>query len=176
MGMKTLLDTMLAKPAVKRVRKNHGLEHATIHVLGERVQRHGGMVGRSDRHGFTLYGDVPTKILADACELALQRLRAGERGLAIHPYCGTNFVTAGVLSSVVAALALLGAGRGWRARLARLPLLISLMTAALILSQPLGLAIQRDVTTSGDPGDLQIVSIKRYRIGALAFHRVETRG
>ena len=175
MGMKTLLGTVLAKPAVERVRKNHGLEHATIHVLGERARR-GGMAGRSDRHGFTLYGDVPTEVLADACEWALQRLRAGERGLAIHPYCGTNFVTAGVLSSVVAALALLGAGRGWRARLARLPRLISLMTAALILAQPLGLAIQRDVTTSGDPGGLQIVSIKRRRIGALTFHRVETRG
>ncbi len=175
MGMKTLLDAVLAKPTVERVRKNHGLEHATIHVLGERARR-GGMAGRSDRHGFTLYGDVPTEVLADACERALQRLRAGERGLAIHPYCGTNFVTAGVLSSVVAALALRGAGRGWRARLARLPLLISLMTAALILSQPLGMAIQRDVTTSGDLGDLQIVSIKRRRIGALAFHRVETRG
>ena len=175
MGMKPLLGTVLAKPAVERVRKNHGLEHATIHVLGERARR-GGMAGRSDRHGFTLYGDVPTEVLADACEWALQRLRAGERGLAIHPYCGTNFVTAGVLSSVVAALALLGAGRGWRARLARLPRLISLMTAALILSQPLGLAIQRDVTTSGDPGGLQIVSIKRRRIGALTFHRVETRG
>ena len=175
MGMKTLLDAVLAKPTVERVRKNHGLEHATIHVLGERARR-GGMAGRSDRHGFTLYGDVPTEVLADACEWALQRLRAGERGLAIHPYCGTNFVTAGVLSSVVAALALLGAGRGWRARLARLPRLISLMTAALILAQPLGLAIQRDVTTSGDPGGLQIVSIKRRRIGALTFHRVETRG
>ncbi len=175
MGMKTLLGDVLAKPGVERVRKNHGLEHATIHVLGERARR-GGMAGRSDRHGFTLYGDVPTEVLADACEWALQRLRAGERGLAIHPYCGTNFVTAGVLSSVVAALALLGAGRGWRARLARLPRLISLMTAALILAQPLGLAIQRDVTTSGDLGGLQIVSIKRRRIGALTFHRVETRG
>ncbi len=132
MGMKTLLGDVLAKPGVERVRKNHGLEHATIHVLGERARR-GGMAGRSDRHGFTLYGDVPTEVLADACEWALQRL-------------------------------------------ARLPRLISLMTAALILAQPLGLAIQRDVTTSGDPGGLQIVSIKRRRIGALTFHRVETRG
>jgi len=174
MGMKTLLSAVLAKPAVERVRRNHGLEHATIHMIGARVRR-GGMTGRSDHHGFTLYGDVPTEVLADACERALQHLRSGERGLAIHPYCGTNFVTAGVLASLVAVLGLLGTGRSWRARLARLPLLISLMTGALILSQPLGMAIQRNVTTSADPGDMEIVSIKRRRIGAFTFHRVDTR-
>ena len=65
---------------------------------------------------------------------------------------------------------------GWRGRIARLPLLISLMTAALILSQPLGLAIQRDVTTSGNPGALEIISIKRRRFGKFSLHRIETRG
>ena len=166
---------MLAKPAFERVRKNHGLEHATIHVLGERAHR-GGIAGRSDRHGFTLYGDVPTEVLTDACQSALQRLRTGECRLAIHPYCGTNFVTAGMFASLVAVMALLGSERGWRGRIVRLPLLIILMTAALILSQPLGLAIQRDVTTSGDPGALEIISIKRHRFGKFSLHRIETRG
>ena len=175
MGMKTLLGVVLAKPTVDRVRKNHGLEHATIHVLGEHT-RQGAMAGRSDRHGFTIYGDVSTDVLTKACGRALHRLQAGESGLAIHPYCGTNFVSAGVVASVVAMLALLGAGRSWRARLARLPLLISLMTVALILSQPLGLAIQRDVTTSGNPGALEIISIKRRRFGKFSLHRIETRG
>ena len=173
--MKTLLGAVLAKRVVESVRKNHGLEHATIHVLGERARRVG-VAGRADRHGFTVYGEVPTEVLANACERALERLRAGERALAIHPYCGTNVVTAGVLASLVAVLALVGAGRGWRARLARLPWLISLMTGTLIISQPLGLAIQRDVTTSADLGGLEIVSIKRHRIGVFTLHRVETRG
>jgi len=175
MGMKTRLGAVLATPTVERVRKNHGLEHATIHVLGERACR-GGVAGRADRNGFTLYGDVPTEVLTKACERALKRLRSGERGLAIHPYCGTNFVTAGVLASMVAALAVPDMKRGWRARLGRLPLLISLITAALIFSHPLGLAIQRDVTTSADPGALEVVSVKRRRIGAFTLHRVETRG
>ncbi len=174
MGMNTLVSAVLAKPAVERVRRNHGLEHATIHMIGADVRR-GGMAGRSDHHGFTLYGDVPTDVLADACERALQRLRSGERGLAIHPYCGTNFVTAGLLASLVAVVTVFSTGSSWRTRLARFPLLISLMTGALILSQPLGMAIQRSVTTSADPGDMKIVSIKRRRIGALTFHRVDTR-
>ncbi len=173
--MKMLLGAGLRQPSVERMRKNHGLEHATIHVLSECLRRVS-MAGRSDRHGFTLYGNVSTEVLTNACERALKRLRSGERGLAIHPYCGTNFVTTGVLASVVAALALLGAGRGWRASLARLPLLICLMTAALIFSQPLGQVIQRDVTTSGDPGELEIVSIKRRRLGRFTLHRVETCG
>ena len=175
MGMKTLLGAVLRQPSVERMRKNHGLEHATIHVLSERL-RGVGMAGCSDRHGFTLYGNVSTEVVTNACARALQRLRSGDRRLAIHPYCGTNFVIMAVLASVVAVLALLGAGRGWRARLARLPLLICLMTAALIFSQPLGLVIQRDVTTSGDPGDMEIVSIKRSRLGRFTLHRVETCG
>lgn len=174
MGMNTLVSAVLAKPAVERVRRNHGLEHATIHLIGADVRR-GGLTGRSDHRGFTLYGDVPTEVLADACERALQRLRSGEPGLAIHPYCGTNFVTAGLLASLVAVLTLFGTGRSWRTRLARFPLLISLVTGALILSQPLGIAIQRNVTTSADLGDMEIVSIKRRRIGGFTFHRIDTR-
>lgn len=173
--MKTRLGAVLLRSAVERVRKNHGLEHATIHVLGERTRR-GGVAGRADHHGFTLYGDVPTEVLTRACGRALKRLRSGERELAVHPYCGTNFVISGVLASILAVLTLVGMERGWRARLARLPLLISLITAALILSQPLGMAIQRDVTTSADPGALEIVSVTRRRIGAVTLHRVETRG
>ena len=48
----------------------------------------------------------------------------------------------------------------WRERLERLPLVAVFATVALILAQPLGLTIQRDITTSGDMGALEIVSIE----------------
>ena len=169
-----MLGVVLAKFSVERIRKNHGLEHATIQVIGERARTR--LVGRSDRRGFSLYGDVPTEVIVDACDRAIQRLGSGERSLAVHPYCGTNFVIAGVLASVVSMLAILGSGYSWRARLARLPLLIIMITGVLILSQPLGMAIQRGVTTSYYMGDLEVVSIKRRRIGFFTVHRVETRG
>ena len=169
-----MLDEVLAKLSVGSIRKNHGLEHATIQVLGERARTR--LAGRADRRGFTLYGDVPTEVIVDACDRAIQRLGAGERSLAVHPYCGTNFVTAGVLASIVSMLTILGSGYSWRARLARLPLMIIMITGALILSQPLGMAIQRGATTSSYMGDLEIVSIKRRRIGVFTVHRVETRG
>jgi hypothetical protein len=47
---------------------------------------------------------------------------------------------------------------------------------ALIISQPLGLRIQREITTSGIPGSLEIVSIERKDRGRMKIHRVSTRG
>ena len=173
--MNTLLGAVLYHPSVQRIRQNHGLEHATIHVLNECLRR-GGIAGRSDRHGFTVYGNVSTELLSSACDRALQRLRAGERDLAIHPYCGTNLVTTSVLASLVAAVSLSGAGSCWRNRFARMPLLMCLMVATLFFSQPLGLVIQRGLTTSGDPGALEIVSIQRRRLGRMILHRIETCG
>ncbi len=47
---------------------------------------------------------------------------------------------------------------------------------ALILAQPLGTAAQRHLTTEGNPGDLEISTIRRYRTGGRTFHRVLTQG
>ena len=68
-----------------------------------------------------------------------------------------------------------GAGSKRSALLERLPLAILLSTVALIASRPLGMRLQERVTTSGDPGDLQIVEIRQSRRGDLVMHRVETR-
>jgi hypothetical protein len=46
-------------------------------------------------------------------------------------------------------------------RLSRLPTIILLSTLSLILSQPLGLALQQHFTTLGDPGDLVIDGVTR---------------
>jgi len=107
---------------------------------------------------------------------AVQRLRAGESHLAIHPNCGTNFVTAGMLAGMAAFLALFGAGRRLRDKLERLPLAATLATLAIIVSRPLGLFLQEQITTSADLGSLQVTEIVSTPDGPFPAYRVFTRG
>lgn len=168
------LQKILAVPLVERTRRNHGLEHATITLLTQR-QRGLSLVGRSTPNGFYLYGDVASEAVAQAAQDALDRMRAGERQLAIHPNCGTNFVTAGLAAALAAFLGFSGA-RGWRGRAERIPLVAALATLGLILAQPLGLALQRDVTTTGEMGALEIVGLVRSRPAGVPALFVATRG
>lgn len=165
---------LLAFGPVDRTRRNHGLEHATLTVLA-RTYHGAGLVGRSTPGGFYLYGSVNTDALTTAADEALRRMQAGEAGLAIHPNCGTNFVTAAAAASLAAWFGFIGAN-SWRARWARLPFVILLSTAALIFAQPLGFALQQHVTTSGAPGGLQITGITRRQTGNLVTHFVATEG
>ena len=168
------LAPLLAFPPIDRTRRNHGLEHATITLLSQKV-RGVSMVGRSTPSGFYLHGNVSTDAVTEAVYEALRRMKAGEAHLAVHPNCGTNFVTAGVAAGAAAFLGFLGANNA-RDRLGRLPMVAVLCTLALIFAQPLGLVIQRDLTTSGDMRDLQIVSIARSQRGGLVTHTVTTAG
>ncbi|MCD6400476.1 MAG: hypothetical protein J7L73_00985 [Anaerolineales bacterium] len=169
------LQTLLDYPLISRTRRNHGLEHATLHVLAQKFPEKP-LAGHSDTNGFWLLGDVPTEEVKAAVEEALSRLKNGEHQLAVHPNCGTNFAVAGTLAGLAGALGLLGVGRRWRDKLERLPLVASLATIALIFAQPLGLRVQREVTTSGVPGSLEVVKIVPSIRGRIKAHRVLTRG
>ncbi len=160
---------------LSRLRRNHALEHATLHVLARRDSRRM-IAGHSDLGGFWILGEVSTAELQEAVEEALRRLRAGERHLAVHPNCGTSFVAAGALAGLGAFVAMVGTERKWRSRLERLPLAISLATVAVMLAQPLGLMLQREVTTQGDPEALEVVEIIPTQRGSWKAHRVLTRG
>lgn len=156
----TLFTPILNLPFIRRVRRNHGLEHATIHILSRKL-KHLNMAGRSTVTGFYLYGNVQTSEVEAAVGEALRRMRAGEHGLAIHPNCGTGLVTAGVMTSLATLAGTAGMKRGLGERLSRLPSIVMLSTLSLILSQPLGLALQQHFTTLGEPGDLEVVSVAR---------------
>ncbi len=162
-------------PAIQKsislIRRNHGLEHATLHILARQFPQVS-MAGYSNTGGFWIFGNVPTEVVRSAAEEALQRMKNGEAGLAIHPYCGTNFLANGFLAGTAGALAMWGAKGGVRDRLERLSLATSLATVALIFGQPLGFAIQKHITTSGQPGNLQIVAIN---LESPARHRILTR-
>lgn len=96
---------------IERIRRNHALEHATLHVL-EAQQPNLRAGGRATSQGFYLYGDLPNEtIVHAAANEAIRRMKAGQRDLAVHPRCGTNVVTAGVLSGAVAMLGILASGK-----------------------------------------------------------------
>lgn len=143
-------------PYILRVRRNHGLEHATIHLLNRQNYQ---LSGRSSDSGFILLGDVPTEKVESAVHDAIARMKAGERKLAIHPNCGTNLVTTGLLATAVAFLGF--AGRGLRRSWERFPTMVVAMMAVVLLSMPLGMNLQRYFTTEGDLGDLELVSVRR---------------
>jgi hypothetical protein len=165
---------LLALGPVDRTRRNHGLEHATLTLLAHKI--HGlSLVGRSTPNGFYLYGTVSTEAVTEAVHEALQRMRNGETNLAVHPNCGTNFVTAGTATGVAAYLGFLGANT-WRSRWSRIPIVALFCTVALIFAQPLGLMLQQHVTTSGEVRDMEIVRIERRGRGNLVTHFVTTRG
>ncbi len=169
------MNRLIDSPVISRIRRNHGLEHATIHLLSRAKPRRL-LAGHSDSKGFWLIGEVDTEELAQAATEALNRLRNGERDLAVHPNCGTNFATYGTFAGIGAFAAFAGAGSKFRHKLERLPLAALFATMALILAQPFAFRLQREVTTSGDPQGLALVKITRTEVGGRTAHRVLTEG
>ncbi|HEY67607.1 MAG TPA: hypothetical protein G4N97_04980 [Thermoflexia bacterium] len=169
------LPTLLNLPFISRVRRNHALEHATVHVLSERY-RGLRLVGRASLWGFYIYGDVPTEGVLAAAQEGLRRLKAGQWQMAIHPQCGSNLAVAGTLAGVGAFLALGRKSKGCLERIARLPLACAAATLGIILARPLGAAFQARVTTQADVGSLRIVGVTREERAGIVVHHVRTEG
>ena len=159
---------ILETPVIARIRRNHALEHATIHVLTEQ-NPHRHLMGRTTTSGFYLFGEVGTEAVAAAVSEALDRLGRGERYLAVHPRCGTNLATAGLLAGLSSFVAMSGRSKS---RLAKLPQIILATTIAVIAAQPLGLSIQKHVTTLPEMEGVTIGEITRQRRGQVVIHHV----
>ncbi|HHJ07260.1 MAG TPA: hypothetical protein ENK24_07145 [Anaerolineae bacterium] len=159
---------------IVNLRRNHGLEHATIHVLSERNPGLS-LVGKSDMTGFSLYGAVDTAEVKHAVKEALRRLRAGQSDLAIHPRCGTILATTGVLTGFSVFLTLgLGAIPKKKFRWGAFPEAILAATLAALAAQPLGMFLQEHITVSGQPGRLEVRNITRSTKHRMMVHRVLT--
>ncbi len=160
---------------ISRIRRNHGLEHATIHVLSRKFPAKS-FSGISSPFGFTIIGDVTTEDVAESAIEALKKLRVGQVDLAMHPNCGTNYAIAGIMAGLGAWLGMIGAGDSTKKRLERLPLMMTLAMVTLVLTRPLGPYIQKKVTTTGHPDGLELTRVETAVRGGLRMHRVITRG
>ena len=163
--------SLLDLPLILEIRRNHALEHATLKILGLKYPARP-MGGHSNPTGCVILGDVDTDDLRAAADEALERLRAGESDLAIHPGCGTNYATSGLLAGSLAWFGLSGRGPLTK-RLWRLPLILPLAILVWGLSKPLGPRLQERVTTEAKMGALEIISVQKIRP---SLHRISTRG
>ena len=159
---------------IKKTRRNHGLEHATINVLSERYPGLR-LAGYSTPFGFSIVGPVSREALTSAIDEALLRVSAGRRGLVIHERCGTNYVAGGILAGLAAWLSMLGTKRNARSQLQRLPVVILFSTLALLYSPTLGTWLQRNVTTTSKLSGLEVARITYGRFGKYPRFTVYTR-
>ena len=153
---------ILDLPYILETRRNHALEHATLHMLARAHKIN--MAGHSNPTGFFIFGELRTGDVRAALEEAYSRLRAGEKGLAIHPGCGTNLVASAFLPGTLAWLPFQSA-RTTRGRLLLLPIALVFAVFGFFLSKPLGTWMQRNITTEADLGNLQIADVTLVRKG-----------
>ena len=154
---------------VRRVRQNHAIEHGTIAVLLGRGKPTP-LGGYSTARGFFIYGDVSTDDVVSAANQALERMRSGEKDLAVSPYCGTNMAVGALLSAAVVGLVM---GRS-RRRLGGLPMLALGIGGSLWLRRPLGEAVQRRFTTLSEVAGVSIDGVRRIQLGRHTIHVVRT--
>jgi hypothetical protein len=162
------------KHIVTHVRRNHALEHATIHVLNSQY-RNMPIIGRSDSKGFFLSTELPLEAVEEGIHQAERRLRSGEHHLAIHPNCGTNLLAGGIMSAGAAFLSLQGSkDEEFHERIQRLPLAILGAMAGILLAQPIGSRIQQHITTESELGSLTVFSVRALRTGPTKLYRIST--
>ena len=153
----------------KRTRQNHAIEHGTVAVLLARGV-HTPLAGNATPGGFFIYGYLAGEDVRSAADEALRRMQAGERELAVSPYCGTNLVVGALLAGVLSGI-ILGKTKG---RLKRMPAAMGAILVSTLLRRPLGSMVQRRYTTLAHVDDIQITGISTLRIGRFAIHRLNT--
>ena len=163
---------ILDLPLILETRRNHALEHATVHILAAKYpESH--LAGHSNPTGFFILGNVTTEDIISAVTEAWTRLRAGESRLAIHAGCGTNFAATAFVAGSLAWMPLSGS-KSMRRRLWLLPFAVAFGVLGYAFSQPLGPWLQTHVTTEANLGNLQVQDIALMRKGGVAVHRVMT--
>ena len=156
---------------IERIRRNHALEHATLHMLAQRIEnlRGGGYAAPT---GYYVFGNADLENIAWAANEAIRRMNEGESRLAVHPGCGTNLATTGVLTGV---LSFVGANLFRKARWnERLTFAVLGAMIGGFLAYPLGPWMQANVTTSANMHGMSIKAIKRTQFMNMPAHFVET--
>jgi hypothetical protein len=155
MASLVLVPRSLVQIATNRlVKRNHALEHATVNVLEERYGT-SRVAGYAQRDGFRLVAPrpIPAEIVLQAAQEGLDRLQRGERKLAIHTRCGTSLLVSNFLFSLLFIVLLVAAHRF------SLGTILLAILLAFIISKPLGMMVQKYLTTSTDVKNLYISDI-----------------
>lgn len=147
---------------IRAVRRNHGLEHATVAVLFSRTgpQR---IAGRASADGFFILGRVDEAQLLSCAREALQRMQRGEGDLAVSPHCGTNIAVTAALSTFVTMNTF--ARHPERRLRDRFGDAFTGSVLAIIASQPLGRLVQKYLTTGADVAGVQVLEVRTYLPG-----------
>jgi hypothetical protein len=160
---------------IGRIRRNHALEHATMHILSASYPN-SALVGRAGLRGFHIYGEVPTERVLNAAQEGLRRLNAGQKQMAVHPNCGTNLVLAGLLAGLGPFLVLRRRPKNLWERLLLLPLACAVATLGIAASRPLGPLVQSTISTAPNIGSLRISGAARVRRAGAVDHHILTEG
>lgn len=150
------------------VKQNHALEHATIVLLSKKFPDVR-LAGISFAAGFFVFGDLPTEAILPTALDALNLLRTTNPELAIHERCGTNLAVTGMLTGTSAMLV-----ARMRKPFGTLNNVIIATTAALILARPLGLTVQRYITTQTPNQSMLIEKVTPLTIFGSPAHFVST--
>ncbi len=150
------------------VKQNHALEHATIVLLSRKFPEVR-FSGISFAAGFFVFADIPTEAVLPAAHEALQLLRTTQPELAVHERCGTNLAVSSLLT----------AAAGMAVAKLRRPYgtfnnVMLATTASMILARPLGLTVQRHVTTQTPSESMRILGVKRMTVLGSPAHFVST--
>ncbi len=155
---------------IDAIRRNHGVEHATVAVLFARIGPRR-IAGRAASDGFFILGPIDEELLLSCAREALSRMQRGERDLAVSPHCGTNIAVTAALSSL--ATMRVFSRHPERTAGDRLGDAFTASIAAILAAQPLGRWVQRYLTTRADVQDVEIVGLRAYFPGV---RKVITRG
>jgi alkylhydroperoxidase family enzyme len=153
--------------AIAVTRRNHALEHATVHILS-RSSPTLRVVGRTTYNGFYLYGNLPASAVEAAAKQAVLELQSHPE-LAVHPRCGTNLAVMGLAAGTAAYIA---GGVRTRHRIETLPQVLLASLLALLAAQPLGAVVQERFTTSPRVAGARIGTVRRIQAGNVIGHFV----
>jgi hypothetical protein len=146
---------ILDLPYLLETRRNHSVEHATLHILARKYPKMT-MGGHSNPTGFYLMGNFTKDEIQEAADEAMRRIRSGETELLPATFAFMPMARA--------------RSTFWKVLL--IPFAIGLALFGYFLSKPLGPWLQRNVTTEADLGNMRIVDILPVRKG---LHRVITK-
>ncbi len=145
------------KTAVAHIRKNHALEHATIHLLTE-AKPGVSFAGYSFIKGYWILGNAELQDIQKAAEMALARLNNGEKNLAIHPNCGTNLAVIGLCTAAAAMITTMDT-KDDDSALSRFGAYTTAGLIGALAGKPLGPKVQKRFTTDANVRGISIVSI-----------------